>query len=90
MIKELIARIDEKKKQLDSHRPLAPELVKNLSEWFAVDYTYNSNAIEGNTLSLSETALVVEKGITIGGKTVREHLEAINHMQAIDFTKQLS
>jgi len=90
MIKEFLARIDEKKKKLDNCRPLPPELVKNLADWFAVDYTYNSNAIEGNTLSLSETALVVEKGITIGGKTIREHLEAINHMQAIDFIKQLS
>jgi Fic family protein len=51
--------------------------------------TYTSNAIEGNTLSLAETALVVEKGITIGGKTITEHLEAINHAQAITFIKQL-
>jgi Fic family protein len=89
-IQEIINRIDEKKKKLDDFRPLPPELIKNLEEWFAVDYTYNSNAIEGNTLSLSETALVVEKGITIGGKTIREHLEAIDHMRAIDFIKVLA
>jgi len=83
-IYNIIARIDEKKKKLDSFRPLPRELIKNLEEWFAVDYTYNSNAIEGNTLSLSETAIVVEKGITIGAKTIREHLEAISHMQSID------
>lgn len=84
-----LSRIDEKKKQLDAFRPLPPELVKNLDEWFKVAFTYNSNAIEGNTLSHAETALVVEKGITIGGKTIREHLEAVNHAQAIDFIKQL-
>ncbi len=90
MIKELIVQIDEKKKKLDSYRPLPPELIKNLDEWFAVDYTYNSNAIEGNTLTLSETAIVVEKGITIGGKTIREHLEVIDHMKAIEFVKTLA
>src|SRR5579872_4348516 len=88
-VADIINRIDEKKKKLDAARPLPPELVKNLQEWFAIEFTYTSNAIEGNTLSLSETAMVVEKGITVGGKTVREHLEAINHMHAIEFIKQL-
>lgn len=64
--------------------------MQNLEEWLAIEFTYTSNAIEGNTLSLSETALVVEKGITIGGKTIQEHLEAINHAQAIDFIKKLA
>lgn len=89
-IQEALQRIDEKKKKLDAVRPLPPELVKNLQEWFAVEFTYTSNAIEGNTLSFSETALVVEKGITIAGKTVREHLEAINHVKAIDFIIDLA
>lgn len=89
-IQKALTRIDEKKKQLDLYRPLPPELVKNLEEYFAVECTYNSNAIEGNTLSLSETALVIERGITIGGKTVQEHLEAINHAQAINFIKDLA
>src|SRR5437868_14904261 len=87
-IQALLTRLNEKKKQLDASRPLPPELVTNLNEYFAIDYTYNSNALEGNTLSLSETALVVERGITIDGKTVREHIEAINHAQAITFTKE--
>lgn len=86
---DLLKRIDEKKQKLDSYRPLPPELVKNLDEWFSIAFTYASNALEGNTLSHQETALVVEKGITIGGKTIREHLEAINHAQAIDFIKSL-
>ncbi len=89
-MQEILQRIDEKKKKLDHYRPLPPELVKNLEEWFAVDYTYNSNAIEGNTLSLDETALVVEKGITADGKTINEHLDAIDHMEALTYIKTLS
>lgn len=85
-----LLRIDEKKKKLDSFRPLPQALVKNLDEWFKIALTYSSNAIEGNTLSHSETALVIEKGITIGGKTITEHLEAINHGKAIDFIKELA
>ena len=79
-----------KKEKLDNLRPLPPELVKNLSEWFTIELTYNSNAIEGNTLSKSETAMVVQKGLTIGGKTVTEHLEAINHAFALDFIRELA
>lgn len=89
-ITDILARIDEKKKQLDAARPLPIALVRNLQEWFAVEFTYTSNALEGNTLSLSETAMVVEKGITVGGKTIREHLEAINHAQAIDCIESLA
>lgn len=76
-----------KKKQLDSHRPLPRELADNLDEWFRVELTYTSNAIEGNTLSRRETAMVVEKGITVGGKSLVEHLEATNHAAAIDWVK---
>lgn len=80
----------EKKKKLDSFRPLPPPLVINLEDWFKVELTYTSNAIEGNTLTRSETALVVEKGITVSGKTLTEHLEAVNHAQALDFIKELA
>ena len=89
-IQDLLARVEEKKRKLNTFRPLPPALVKNLEEWFAIEFTYTSNAIEGNTLSLSETAMVIEKGITIGGKTIREHLEAINHARAIDFIQNLA
>lgn len=86
---DLLQNLTEKKKKLDGFRPLPPDLVKNLEDWFRVELTYTSNAIEGNTLSRSETALVVEKGITVSGKTLTEHLEAINHAEALDFIKEL-
>lgn len=70
------------KKRLDSKRPLPVHTLKSLRESQLVDWTYNSNAIEGNTLTLMETKVVLE-GITIGGKTMREHLEVINHRDAI-------
>lgn len=86
----ILKRITEKKRQLDSYQKLPAALVKNLYEWTRVDLTYSSNAIEGNTLSLQETALVVEKGITIAGKSINEHLEAINLAQAVDFIATLA
>ncbi len=82
---QILQRIIAKKQQLDQYRPLPPALVKNLDDWFRVELTYTSNAIEGNTLSRQETALVVEKGLTVEGKTLREHLEAVNHASALDF-----
>jgi len=88
-MEELLPQLDQKKQQLDGHRPLSPDLLANLEEWFRVELTYTSNAIEGNTLTRSETALVVEKGITVKGKTLKEHLEAINHAEAIDYVKDL-
>jgi Fic family protein len=77
------------KEKLDSKRPLPTGLVKNLRDVFRIEWTYNSNAIEGNTLSLLETKIVVEEGLTIGGKKLREHFEAINHAEAIDFVEDL-
>ncbi|WOE75151.1 Fic family protein [Alterisphingorhabdus coralli] len=76
-----------KKKLLDDYRPLAPELVRNLDDWFRVELTYTSNAIEGNTLTRRETALVVDKGITVGGKSLVEHLETTNHARALDWVR---
>ncbi len=81
-------KLTEKKQKLNKHRPLNPHLIKNLDEWFKIELTYTSNAIEGNTLSRSETALVVEKGITIGGKSIVEHLEANNTAAALDFVRE--
>ena len=84
-----LAQLTVKKQRLDNFRPLPPELVKNLEEWFKVELTFTSNAIEGNTLTRAETALVIEKGITVQGKNLEEHLEAINHAEALEYIKTL-
>ncbi len=83
-------RILAKKKQLDSHRPLSPEMVSRLRKKMEIEYTYNSNAIEGNTLTLRETQLVIRQGLSFGGKTLSEHLEAKNHPRAIEFIENLA
>jgi Fic family protein len=80
--------IDKKKHLLDKCRPLPRHTLKSLRENMLVEWTYNSNAIEGNTLTISETKVVLE-GITVGGKTIREHLEVINHRDAILFLEEL-
>jgi Fic family protein len=85
----LQAQVDDLKRCLDSFRPLNPSQVDRLQEIFDLEYTYHSNSIEGNTLTLRETALVLKEGITIAGKTMKEHLEVINHQQAYDFVKEL-
>jgi Fic family protein len=82
-------RLLEKKKRLDRHRPLPPALVARLKEQMTVEYTYNSNAIEGNTLTLRETRLVLEEGITVNGKRLSETLEAKNHPAAMAFVEDL-
>ena len=86
----LLKRITEKKRELDEYKNLPIALTKNLYEWSKIKETYNSNAIEGNTLTEGETALVVEKNITVPGRTINEHLEAINYAHAIDFIKKLA
>lgn len=88
-MKQLLTVLEAKKRQLAAHQPLPASLVRNLEEWFKIELTYTSNAIEGNTLSRAETALVVEQGLTVEGKTLTEHLEAINHAQALAFAATL-
>ena len=80
-------KLTAKKKLLDEYEPLPDALLTNLDEWFQVELTYTSNAIEGNTLGRRETALVIEKGLTIGGKSLLEHIEAVNHAHALDWVK---
>lgn len=82
------SEIDKLKKELNNKRPIPKETLKSLQESINLEWTYNSNGIEGNTLTLRETQVVLE-GITIGGKTVKEHLEAINHEQAIKYLDEL-
>lgn len=91
MIADALARaIAEKKSELDAHRPLWGPAPKALEHYSDVELTYTSNAIEGNTLTHSETALVIEKGITIGGKTVSEHLQAQDLHAAVLFLRELA
>jgi Fic family protein len=89
-INERLEYIDNLKKELDGHRPLSKELIVGLKQLFDVDFTYNSTAIEGNTFSFQETKILLLEGITIGGKSMREHLEIINHKEAIDYIEELS
>lgn len=88
-LSEKLQHIDTLKSWLDSFRPLPPTVVAELKKLYEVRFTYHSNAIEGNTLTQRETELVLETGITIGGKTLREHLEVIGHRDAIDYIETL-
>lgn len=84
----LLEIIDQKKTELDSKRPLTEGEVERLNEEFTVEYTYNSNAIEGNTLTLRETDLVL-RGLTIDQKPLKDHMEAVGHKEAFDFVREL-
>ena len=81
----MLKRIDETKKLIDERRPLAPEEVKQLDSYFRVGLTYSSNALEGNTLTLIETKVLLEDGLTVGGKPIRDCYEATGHANAYDF-----
>lgn len=84
----LLSQIDRKKKELDGKRPLTEGELARLNEEFTVEYTYNSNAIEGNTLTLRETDLVL-RGLTIDKKPLKDHMEAVGHKEAFDFVTEL-
>ena len=87
---DLLERIRHKKERLDAHRPLPESAVRKLRDELRLLHTYHSNAIEGNTLTLQETKLVLEEGITIGGKSLREHLEATNLAEAYDLIEAIA
>jgi len=84
----MFEEIDKKKHVLDQKRPLPVHTLRSIREHLIVNWTYHSNAIEGNTLTLSETKVALE-GITIGGKTIKEHLEVINHKEAILYVEDI-
>jgi Fic family protein len=87
---ELLASIASKKARLDALRPVSREALLALQRAYDVDLTYTSNAIEGNTLTLRETAEVIEHGITVGGKRLRDHLEAVDHYEAVLWMRELA
>ena len=85
-LKKILADIDKLKSEVDKFRQFDSYRIAQALE---LEYTYESNRIEGNTLTLKETDLVVNEGLTISGKSMREHLEAINHNEAVDYIKEL-
>jgi Fic family protein len=88
-LEALLVTLSKLQQQWQAQKPLEASQLQKLQTYFNLAYTYESNRIEGNTLSLQETNLVVNEGITVGGKTLQEHLEAINHQEAIHFIEQL-
>ena len=84
MYQNKLQKIDELKAKIDNFRPLSENVLKQIKAYFKINFTYTSNAIEGNTLSLSETKIIIEDGITIGGKPVKDHLEVIGQANAYD------
>lgn len=89
-MEDIATRIERLKAALDALRPVPPQSLWRLRRWFDVELTYTSNAIEGNTLSAVETELVIDKGITIAGKPLKDHLEALDHYDAIGLMRQLA
>jgi Fic family protein len=87
---ELLTSIAAKKERLDAIRPISREALLALQKSYDVDLTYTSNAIEGNTLTLRETAELIEHGITVGGKPLRDHLEAVDHYNAVLWMRELA
>lgn len=86
----LLNRIDEYQGLIDSRRPLKPEEVRELDEYFRIGTTYSSNALEGNTLTISETKVILEDGITIGGKPIKDCYEATGHAKAYDYMLEIA
>jgi len=88
-VNKLLIEIDNLKVNWDRCRPLEGIALEKIKEYFSINYTFDSNKIEGNTLTMQETYLVVREGLTVSGKSMIEHLEAVNHFEAIDFIEEL-
>lgn len=88
--KDLLSKIDSIKSVLDGYRPFSKHIVRQLKDYYRIGLTYSSNAIEGNTLTESETKVIIEDGLTIGGKSLREHYEVIGHAKAYDLIYSLT
>ena len=87
--KNMNAEIDNLKKEIDSYRPFKKQLLNELQQFYRVGFTYSSNALEGNSLTESETKIIIEDGLTIGGKTVKEHSEVLGHSEAFTYLNTL-
>lgn len=89
MDEKLLTSIEGKKRELERFRPFPSAITRKLEEQLALEWTYNSNAIEGNTLTLRETEVVLRQGLTIGGKSVNEHFEVLNHEAGIAYIRNI-
>lgn len=87
---ELLQKADSYKKKISSARPLAKEELKSLDDYFRIGFTYSSNALEGNSLTISETKILLEDGITVGGRPLKDCFEAVGHGAAYDFMLTLA
>ncbi len=88
--RDRLRRIDALQQDMQALRPLEEEELRQLKEYYRIGFTYTSNSLEGNSLTETETKVVIEDGITIGGKPLRDHLEAIGHSDAFDLMYQLA
>ena len=82
---QLLKEIDKLQKIINNKRPLNEIEQKELKDYFAIGLTYSSNALEGNSLTISETKVILEDGLTVGGKPLKDILEAVGHKKAYDF-----
>lgn len=87
---QLLQKIDELQKIINNERPLNEIEQKELKDYFAIGLTYSSNALEGNSLTISETKVILEDGLTVGGKPLKDILEAVGHKRAYDFMYNLT
>ena len=88
--KNMDIEIDNLKKEIDSYRPFKKQLLGELQQFYRIGFTYSSNALEGNSLTESETKIIIEDGLTIGGKTIKEHFEALGHSEAYTYLNTLT
>lgn len=89
-INKTLAEIDRLQKEIDAFSPLPKMVLKQVKEYYRIGLTYSSNALEGNSLTESETKIVLEEGLTIGGKPMRDHYEALGHSEAYDEMQRLA
>ncbi|MEG1576950.1 MAG: Fic family protein, partial [Clostridium sp.] len=89
-LQDLLQKADSYKQIISSARPLAKEELKSLDDYFRVGFTYSSNALEGNTLTISETKILLEDGLTVGGRPLKDCYEAVGHGAAYDFMLELA
>lgn len=89
-ISRLFSKADRYKDRIDAARPLSTREAKELSDYFKIGLTYSSNAIEGNTLTISETKVLLEDGLTVGGKPIKDYYEATGHGKAYEYMRALA